>query len=401
MKKKVLTFREYVNEQESPETTPETTEQGPESEREAKSRIAKTLIKGIFGDVSGVMGGIDTMIELTPEVKEALPYKGCGASEPYPLNKQPLSAKSIEILLKYLDSQGKGDYKRAIKELEEGRSIIMGLRNKIDVKDDSANNDRFTDALYLVPQGAIKKDDKTIASAAEERTKKEAEEKAKAEELAKKAKEDPLARIKQKKKKPEEPKEESPVEIGEKIIPYQITTTPSLAYYGEKPLNPKGTGIKLPGDTLYYLKDHKLQHGQYKMMVEGEPIEVGRYPIGVTKFETYKPAKKSKESTGMHIHRSSTKGKGICVGPWSAGCQVFDDGNEYDDFISKASNQTNNGNRFIYALVELDDIPDNVMEKALKGEDSSSPSIEEPTEPIAQAETGSTEKKKTTRGRIS
>lgn len=390
MKKKVLTFREYVNEQESPETA----EQGPESEREAKSRIAKTLIKGIFGDVSGVMGGIDTMIELTPEVKESLPYKGCGAGEPYPLNKQPLSAKSIEILLKYLDSQGKGNYKRAIKELEEGRSIIMGLRNKIDVKDDSANNDRFTDALYLVPQGAIKKDDKTIASAAEERDKKEAGGKTK-------AGEDPLTRIKQRRKKSGNTKEEFPVEVGEKIVPYQITTTPSLAYYGEKPLNPKGTGIKLPGDTLYYLKDHKLQHGQYKMMVEGEPIEVGRYPIGVTKFETYKPAKKFKESTGMHIHRSSTKGKGICVGPWSAGCQVFDDGNEYDDFISKASRQTNNGNRFIYALVELDDIPNSVMERALKGEDPSSPTIEEPTEPIAQAETGNTKKEKPSRGKIS
>ena len=126
---------------------------------------------------------------------------------------------------------------------------MIGIRNKIDVKSQPENNDKFTDALYLIDQKA--KDD-------------------------------------------------------DKFKPYQITTSPSLAYYGKKPLNPSGTGIKLPGDTLYNLENHKMGHGTYVLMAEAEPIEVGRYPVGTVKYETYKPVDNfKKQYCGMQIHRSS------------------------------------------------------------------------------------------------
>ena len=133
-------------------------------------------------------------------------------------------------------------------------------------------------------------------------------------------------------------------------------------------MNPKGVGIKLPGQTLYIFQESSLGSGtKYKMMVEGEPIKVGRYPIGVTKFETYKPAEIYTESCGMQIHRSSTKGVGICVGPWSAGCQVFADYQEWQDFVSKAEKEQMNATKFYYGLIQLDDIPKEVMDDALKG----------------------------------
>jgi hypothetical protein len=133
-------------------------------------------------------------------------------------------------------------------------------------------------------------------------------------------------------------------------------------------MNPKGVGIKLPGDTLYLLQESTLGSGtKYKMMVEAEKIKVGRYPIGVTKFETYKPAEVYDENCGMQIHRSSTKGVGICVGPWSAGCQVFADYQEWQDFISKAEKEQMNATKFYYALIQLDDIPKEVMDSALIG----------------------------------
>jgi hypothetical protein len=314
MKKPVLSFKEFIFEQESGATgTPfVNTTTGPkstETEREAKSRIAASLVKSIFGDMEGLTGGIDSIIDQTKEVKESLPYKGCGVNEPYPLEKKPITVGAFKKILEYLQSENKADYSRTIKELEEGRSVMVGMRNKLGVKKESTNQDRFVDALYFIPQGA--KD-------------------------------------------------------GDPVIPYQITTAPSLAYYGKKPMNPVGTGIKLPGETLYFLQENELSHGKYKMMVEAEPIDVGRYEIGVDKFDTYKPSKKSKERTGMHIHRSSTKGEGVCVGPWSAGCQVFSDPEEWKDFISKAEAQTNNGPKFLYSLVELDSIPEQKMSEFLR-----------------------------------
>jgi hypothetical protein len=69
----------------------------------------------------------------------------------------------------------------------------------------------------------------------------------------------------------------------------------------------------------------------------------------------------------MQIHRSSTKGVGICVGPWSAGCQVFADYGEWQDFIAKAEKEQMNATKFYYGLIQLDDIPKEVMDDALKG----------------------------------
>lgn len=357
--KKIRSFREFINEQsETPEVSAATGADSagttplpgskPETEREKKSRIAASLVKSLFGNLGDLSKSIDANVPVTKEIKESLPYKGCGATTPYPLQKNPISVKTFKILLDYLQAKGAGSYSRAIKDLEEKRSVIIGVRNKLDVKKDAANQDRFTDALYLIPQNAKDEDI---------------------------------------------------------LVPYQITTSPSLSYFGDNPINPKGTGIKLPGDTLYYLREASLPHGTYKMMVEGESIKVGRFPVGVKKFETYKPVDTFTENTGMHIHRSSTKGEGICIGPWSAGCQVFSDGDEFKDFISKAEQQTINNNRFYYALIELDSIPNDVMQNAMKGistqpvlastetpSATSAPSATGPQKPQATAGTGEEKK---------
>ena len=335
MRKSLLTFENFISEQEDTiNSTGTTPSPAPETEREAKSRIAAGLVKSLFGDIAGLTGGIDSQIEVTPEIKDSLPYKGCGATEPFKIEKTPIPVNSFKIILEYLQGQNKGDYSRSIKELEENRAVIVGIRNRLSIKKESINQDRFIDALYFIPGGiqagpALAAKESIILKYSEYYKMYEADQQG--------------------------------------ITPYQITTVPSLAYYGKKPLNPKGTGIKLPGDTLFYLKDHKLGHGTYKMMVEGEKVKVGRYPIGVTKFETYKPAEVFTENCGMEIHRSSTKGEGICVGPWSAGCQVFSDYEEWKEFIAKAEKEQMNNGKFIYALIQLDDVPDDVMNNAIKG----------------------------------
>jgi hypothetical protein len=443
MDKKLFTFKQFINEQDDSVLSGATgsTDPGkPETEREAKSRIATGIIKGIFGDNIGLTGGVDSFIDQTKEVKESLPYRGCGANSPYPLDKTPLNVMTIKILLNYLQKKYEGDsntkYDKVISELNEKRAVIIGVRNKLDVKKDTANQDRFTDALYFIPGNAkdgsdVKGPTGATGATGPAPTKKETPAKDKSvfdriKDKKNESIEDRLNSInyviesgvftfeeyyslneeknqilsilneddkksifgdaldfvknggKKTKKAEENPtgpapaptvtERKPPASLGDKITPYQITTVPSLAYYGKKPMNPKGVGIKLPGQTLYILQESSLGSGtKYKMMVEGQPIAVGRYPIGVTKFESYKPAEVFTESCGMQIHRSSTKGVGICVGPWSAGCQVFADYAEWQDFIAKAEKEQMNATKFYYGLIQLDDIPKEVMDDALKG----------------------------------
>lgn len=453
MERKILNLNDFILEQDgatgAPPTTP-TPNAAPETEREAKSRIASSLVKSLFGgtglDNVSTEGG-DSRIDITKEVKDSVPYKGCGATEPFKLERTPIGVGTFKILLTYLQAKKAGDYTRALAALMDKRAVVIGVRNKIAVKKDPQNQDRFTDALYFIPGNAK---DGTEPGAIADATGATGATGATAAASPKKDG-DLLSKIKSKKNEDlnfdilykkatkvqeerghgilqyeefyeiyekhvnegwwddsvnwvkglfgygEEDKDKKgksakggegkpvgsketqstasvpptgplpPKPTGDKITPYQITTVPSLAYYGNKPLNPKGTGIKMPGDTLYYLKESTLGHGTYKMMVEGEPIKVGRYPIGVTKYESYKPTDIFTENCGMQIHRSSTKGVGICVGPWSGGCQVFADYQEFKEFISKAEKETMNANKFIYALINLDDIPDNVMKAAMEG----------------------------------
>lgn len=351
MRKPLLSFDKFIYEQTVAATGDSPDTQKPETDRETKSRIAAGLVRSLFGGVGGLDSGIDSNIEATKEVKASLPYKGCGATEPFKLERTPITPESFKIILNYLQEKKAGDYSRSIKELNENRSIVIGIRNKINIKKESANQDRFCDALYFIPGGS-KPDDNLTASAKESRILPFSNFNKISEDIIK-------DQVKN--------KSVAPLNTGIKLTPYQITTVPSLAYYGNKPLNPKGTGIKMPGDTLFYLKEYTLGHGTYKMMVEGEKVKVGRYPVGVTKMETYKPGDVFTENCGMEIHRSSTSGIGVCIGPWSAGCQVFSDYNEFKEFISKAEKEQMNAGKFIYALIELDDIPDSVMSDAMKG----------------------------------
>ena len=486
MEKKVLSFKQFlyedVTDAEKKDQVVDTSNSvdssfsKPETEREAKSRIAKNIVKAVFGgDVPGTTGGADNIIDQTKEVKESMPYKGCGASEGYPLERVDLPVLTLKILLEYLQSKNIADYSRTLNELKDKRSIIIGVRNRLDIKKDSSNQDRFCDALYFIPGdsnqgGEESKVGATLSNANKGSTGSTGptgssldKSKVKDDKIQQKKEEkikssDPLARLGKSKSKneslhiieerinelenffessvfgfgefenarkellflrksktvvesnrvsietfvdhyfnlfsdighiyeaatgntvntaPSTPVSTpnlplpagvtAPTNLGEKIKPYQITTVPSLAYYGNKPMNPKGVGIKLPGDTIYLFQDSSLGSDKYKMMVEAEKIKVGRYPIGVTKFDTYKPGEIYTENCGMQIHRSSTKGVGVCVGPWSAGCQVFSDYSEWQEFIGKANASSMNGSKFLYALIQLDDIPQNVLDYAMMG----------------------------------
>jgi hypothetical protein len=288
-----------------------------ESSKEAGDAVKSgvvSIIKNAFKAKGIDVGeGTESDLDKASEYQSA-PYNGCGASAPYSSNgiKEmelvpnaggffTMGKSRVAAMLQVLNEKGKGDYKRAISELKEGKAILIGVRRKFTER--KPNDDLFCDFI-----GATKK--------------------------------------------AEDPDKQARFFPG--------TTCPSLAFYGNKPLNEKGVGIKAPGDTLYILGEWKPPSGKipaYKALKEGEPVNIYRYPKGITSYEkggSYKPGQIMKEPTGMHVHRSSTGNvEGICVGPWSAGCQVLSKGDNFDALISRC--EESGQDKFIYALVQEDD----------------------------------------------
>jgi hypothetical protein len=104
-----------------------------------------------------------------------------------------------------------------------------------------------------------------------------------------------------------------------------------------------------------------------------------------------------KEATGMQIHRSSTGNtEGICVGPWSAGCQVLAKGSDFDSLISMC--EETGQDKFIYALFQEDDYLEfreeiDKIRDQIKKENESKPIASKETKPAADAKTSKEEKK--------
>ena len=131
---------------------------------------------------------------------------------------------------------------------------------------------------------------------------------------------------------------------------YQATTDPGL-YYRENPMNVRGTAIMIPGQ---YRGSHVLGYhrGRYEALVQDRPIKCWRddnrdafLDMKGTEYEgTY----------GLAIHRAHSSRTSTEVGKFSAGCQVFADPNEFDDFISTCRKSSElYGPRFTYTLIEI------------------------------------------------
>lgn len=331
---------------------------GSEDTSFIKDAFKQGLVKTIQGAFSrfgneGTEGDFDKASEY-----QVQPYKGCGASAPYGVKSIPemdlglnksnqiaLGKARTIAALKVLNDKGRGDYKRALEDIKNGKSVLIGIRRKLEER--KKNDDLFCDYIGFLGPKETDKDKQTIL--------------------------------------------------------FPGTTCPSLAYFGPKPLNEKGTGIKAPGDTLYILKEWKPASEKipaYKALVEGESVQVYRYPKGINSYEkagTYKPGSVMKENVGMQIHRSSTGNtEGICVGPWSAGCQVLGKGSDFSSLISMC--EGTGQDKFIYALFQEDDYLEfkeeiEKVKKQIEGENTSRQIASKETKPATGAKTSKEEKK--------
>lgn len=131
---------------------------------------------------------------------------------------------------------------------------------------------------------------------------------------------------------------------------YTITTDPGT-YWLKNPMSNLGAAILKEGQ---YVDAYKigLHKGDYKALVQQKPVTVLR-DYDRNAILDFNNGKEEKGLFGINIHRSNPKGTSINVDKWSAGCQVFENSDDFANFLTLADKHNNlYGNNFTYTLVD-------------------------------------------------
>ena len=139
---------------------------------------------------------------------------------------------------------------------------------------------------------------------------------------------------------------------------YSITTDPGKVWL-EKPMNSKGCAVLVPNQY----------RGVYKIDGHGKT----RYPAlcqRLGEVEVYRDSDLNNEIDrdagtidkgmfGINIHRSRKTGEADLVNSYSAGCQVFKNTTDFNDFMKLANKSSDKfGNSFTYTLLNEGDLGD-------------------------------------------
>ena len=132
---------------------------------------------------------------------------------------------------------------------------------------------------------------------------------------------------------------------------YRITTDPGL-YWLQKPMNANGTGILKPGQYpgMWKIGIHKT----YEALVQVAPCTLIRDYNRDNKLD-YHSGREETGLFGVNLHRAGKDSQ--TVDRWSAGCQVFSQVREFNEFM-KLARQARDlwGNLFTYTLMEEGEI---------------------------------------------
>ena len=304
--RKILGFRDFVNEQ---VTTPGATGSAgatggkPKAGATGGAPAGNELGAGILGGIlNKILGDIDPsvalLIDQTKKVKESLPYTSCGS----PYTFQPVTAKNQDIINIFTTGKFKDDarYKKIRDKInsKSNEIFLVGIREKLDVK--KKEGDKFIDKIAVI----------------------------------------------------------DPSKPNEVPASYQITTTPSVVYYGDpnRVLNKDGVAIMDPGVVEYKIgMHHASSPSAHEALIQASESEIQRFKVNTKEIDTYNPddSNKIKGIYGLNIHRSS-KVRGACVAAYSAGCQVFADGTDFDKFLSTM--KSSQGATKLYVLIENDEL---------------------------------------------
>jgi hypothetical protein len=124
---------------------------------------------------------------------------------------------------------------------------------------------------------------------------------------------------------------------------YVSTTDPST-YWLKSPMNVDGTAILKAGQYAYKLGTHK---GYEALNQRGMVTVIRDYDRNAVL--DFNNGKESKGFFGINIHRASSTGTTKNVDKWSAGCQVFADAKDWNDFMANVKRSVSNyGNETLY-----------------------------------------------------
>ena len=137
------------------------------------------------------------------------------------------------------------------------------------------------------------------------------------------------------------------------LFAFPGTTDPGT-YYRERPLNLRGTAIMKPGQYrgAYQLGRHK----GYKALQQVGSITVYRDDNRDTELDTTGATEQG--ISAINIHRANRVRASTRVEKWSAGCQVMQDPDHFDFFMTLCDRAAQKfGNSFTYTLLDSEDLP--------------------------------------------
>jgi hypothetical protein len=131
---------------------------------------------------------------------------------------------------------------------------------------------------------------------------------------------------------------------------YSITTDPG-EYWLKNPINPKGTAVLVPGQYRGTWKLGKHQNN-YEALVQRKEVKVWR-DNNRDEIIDYRQLKLINQGYfGINIHRSNPYDQSYAVGKWSAGCQVFQRAEDFNEFMQLCQDSAElYGNSFTYTLL--------------------------------------------------
>ncbi|HVI45228.1 MAG TPA: hypothetical protein VM802_10170 [Chitinophaga sp.] len=131
---------------------------------------------------------------------------------------------------------------------------------------------------------------------------------------------------------------------------YEATTDPGTPFL-LSPINSAGAAILKPGQykDCYAIGMHR---GQYLALVQRRPVTVIR-DYNRNNVPDYTTGKEQTGMFGINIHRAAAYGKTKLVDSFSAGCQVFADADNFQEFMQLAERHKQQyGNIFTYTLIQ-------------------------------------------------
>jgi hypothetical protein len=131
---------------------------------------------------------------------------------------------------------------------------------------------------------------------------------------------------------------------------YKITTDPGT-YWLENPSSPKGTAILAEGSyvSAYAIGLHR---GKYKALVQVKPVTVFR-DYDRSAILDFNNGTKDTGLFGINIHHALSTGRTKYIDKFSAGCQVFQDIDDFNEFMNLCEKHAAlYGNHFTYTLVD-------------------------------------------------